>query len=131
MWILGPSGTSEHALRQNVLTSAYICVGSWKCSNWRCELIVLFIRVDVKEGREGEFQDLVGQLSAASLENEPGCLQYDLCKTTVHENYVILEKYESQEALDEHRQATYFKELGGLLRDCIQNTQRHEMRVIV
>ncbi len=94
-------------------------------------MIVLFIKVDVKAGKESEFEDLVRQMSEASLRNEPGCLQYNLCKTTEHDNFVILEKYADQAALDAHRKAGYFKELGGQLRGCIEGTQRHEMNVLV
>ena len=94
-------------------------------------MLVLFIKVDVKAGKEKEFEELVRRLSEASLKNEKGCLQYNLCKTTEHGNFVILEKYEDRKALDVHRDAAYFKEIGSKLRDCIVGTQRHEMDVLV
>lgn len=94
-------------------------------------MILIFIRVDVVDGKEADFEKLVASVSEQSLANEPGCLQYNLCKTTEHENYVIIEKYESEEALEAHREAEYFKAAGPGLRECIEGTRRHQMNVLV
>ena len=94
-------------------------------------MILVFTKVDVCDGQEGNFEQLVAQLSAQSLKHEPGCHQYNLCKTTEHENYVIIETYDSQEALEAHRSAEYFQSARPALAECISGTQRHQMKVLV
>ncbi|MDE0511941.1 MAG: putative quinol monooxygenase [Gammaproteobacteria bacterium] len=94
-------------------------------------MILIFIKVDVVEGKEAEFERLVAQVAEQSLNNETGCHQYNLCKTTEHHNYVIIEKYENEAALEEHRNKDYFQEAGPKLRECIEGTQRHMMNVLV
>lgn len=94
-------------------------------------MILIFIKVDVVEGKEAEFERLVAQVAEQSLNNEAGCHQYNLCKTTEHHNYVIIEKYENEAALEEHRNKDYFQDAGPKLRECIEGTQRHKMNVLV
>ena len=55
---------------------------------------------------KNQFKDLQSKVKA----NEPGCLQYDLCKSKSNpQTFVIMEQYESQAALDAHGKSEYFQ----------------------
>ncbi|GAK45211.1 antibiotic biosynthesis monooxygenase [Tepidicaulis marinus] len=64
----------------------------------------------VQAGKEAEFEKVFKDLQSKVKANEPGCLQYDLCKSKSNpQTFVIMEQYESQEALDAHGKSDYFK----------------------
>ncbi len=94
-------------------------------------MILIYIKVDVVKGKEADFEKLVAQVAEQSLQNEPGCHQYNLCKSTEDQNYVIFEKYENEEALEVHRNQAFFQEIGPKLRECIAGRERHQLDVLV
>lgn len=74
-------------------------------------MIGVVAKLNVKAGMEAEFEDVFLTLSEAVRANEPGCLLYQLCKDP-DGNYVVLEMYESEEALAAHGQSEHFKAAG-------------------
>ena len=67
----------------------------------------LNVKPEAAEAFEAVFLDLMDAVKA----NEPGCLMYQLCKDE-EGNYVVLEMYESEEALAAHGQSEHFKAAG-------------------
>ena len=74
-------------------------------------MIGVVAKLNVKEGMESEFEDVFLTLSEAVRANEPGCLLYQLCRDD-DGNYVVMEMYESEEALAAHGQSEHFKAAG-------------------
>ena len=74
-------------------------------------MIGVIAKLNVKEGMEAEFEDVFLTLSDAVRANEPGCILYQLCKDD-DGNYIVMEMYESQEALDAHGKSEHFKAAG-------------------
>jgi quinol monooxygenase YgiN len=78
-------------------------------------MIGVIARFSVLEGKEQEFEQLIAGLGEQVRANEPGCLQYDLFKGQEPRAYVLMERYQSQEALGIHSKSAYFRAaMGGL-----------------
>ena len=64
--------------------------------------------VQVKPGKEEEFERLFAELRAIMRTEEPGCLLYSLLKSrTKAGGYIVHEQYRDQAALDAHQKTTY------------------------
>ena len=74
-------------------------------------MIGVIAKLNVKAEAAEEFEDVFLTLSEAVRANEPGCLMYQLCKDD-EGNYVVMEMYESEEALAAHGQSEHFKAAG-------------------
>jgi len=71
----------------------------------------LIARHTIAVGKEDEVFPLLPKLAAAAL-TEPGCLAFEVYRRLDDErSYVLLERYESREALDAHRETEHFKDL--------------------
>ena len=74
-------------------------------------MLAAIAKLNVKEGKEEDFErvmlDLVHKVNA----NEPGCHLYKLCKDA-DGNYMVLEVYEDEEALITHSQSEHVKSSG-------------------
>lgn len=71
----------------------------------------------IKPGTNKDFEATMGQLAAKVRADEPGNKLYALHKTDDPNVYIMLERYENQAALEAHRAAPHFKELGRKLGD--------------
>ena len=82
-------------------------------------MIAVIARLTAKEGQEAELERVMAELGAQVRPNEPGCKLYQLCKSQTPRQYVMIERYESQQALAAHSQTEYFRaampKLGPLL----------------
>lgn len=74
-------------------------------------MIGVIAKLNVKEGKEADFEAVFTDLMAAVKANEPGCILYQLCKDD-EGNYIVMEMYESEEALAAHGQSDHFKAAG-------------------
>ena len=74
-------------------------------------MIGVTAKLNVKPDMAAEFEQVFLDLMDAVKANEPGCLMYQLCKDD-DGNYVVLEMYESEEALAAHGQSEHFKAAG-------------------
>ncbi len=74
-------------------------------------MIGVTAKLNVAEGKEADFEKVFLDLSDAVRANEPGCLMYQLCKDD-DGNYIVMEMYESEEALAAHGQSEHFKASG-------------------
>jgi len=82
----------------------------------------------IKPGTNKDFETTMGQLAAKVRSDEPGNKLYALHKTDNPNVYVMLERYENQAALEAHRAAPHFKELGRKLGDYLAG--RPEVKVM-
>jgi quinol monooxygenase YgiN len=74
-------------------------------------MIGVTAKLNVKPEAAAEFEEVFLNLSEAVRANEPGCLLYQLCKDD-EDNYIVMEMYESEEALAAHGQSEHFKAAG-------------------
>jgi quinol monooxygenase YgiN len=65
------------------------------------------------EGKNAEFEAIAKELEAAVAANEPGVLYYKLFKVRDSATqYIVMEQYADQAAVDAHRGFEHFKRLG-------------------
>ena len=74
-------------------------------------MIGVIAKLNVKPEAAAEFEEVFLNLSDAVRANEPGCLMYQLCKDA-EGNYIVMEMYESEEALDAHGKSEHFAAAG-------------------
>lgn len=68
--------------------------------------------IKTKPGQDAAFEEVAKALVAAVNANEPGCLLYTLLKAEEPNTYVFMERYQDEAAMQAHRSAAYFKDLG-------------------
>ncbi len=73
-------------------------------------MIALLAKMSVVEGKEAEFEAVMGELIASVRANEPGNKLYTLVKND--SGYTVMEIYENQEALVAHGQSEHFRAAG-------------------
>ena len=79
-------------------------------------MIGVVAQLKVKAGGQDGFEEAAKQLVAAVNANEPGCKLYQLFKVQESAtDYVFMEQYESQAAVDAHRASDHFKTLGAAM----------------
>jgi len=79
-------------------------------------MVAAVARIKVKSGHEQEFLDVIGELISAVRANEPDTLVYECFKSKTSENeFVMLEVYRSQAALDAHMKTAHFAAIGAKL----------------
>ena len=73
-------------------------------------MIVLAVKWTANPGKEGEVSEVFRQLEAASRD-EPGCLMYVVHQhRTDARRFFLYEQYESDTALEAHRQSPHFQQ---------------------
>ncbi len=73
-------------------------------------MIGVTAKLPIQDGKQAEFEQVFKELMAKVHANEPGCTMYQLYKTKGSETeYVVMETYASQDALDAHGKTDYFK----------------------
>jgi quinol monooxygenase YgiN len=75
-------------------------------------MLAVVATITVKPGMEREFEAVARRLVAEVRAHEPGCTLYALHHGEAPGTYVFLERYVDQAAVEAHRAAPYFKELG-------------------
>lgn len=73
--------------------------------------IAVIAKLKVAEGKEAEFEKAMLALAADVRAKEPGNQLYTLCKDE-EGRYVMMELYESAEAIAAHGQSEHFKAAG-------------------
>ncbi len=67
----------------------------------------------VQDGKQAEFETAFRELAAKVRAGEPGNRLYQLCRAKADAtSYVVMEIYESEEAVKIHGQTAYFKAAG-------------------
>lgn len=69
--------------------------------------------IKVQDGKQADFEAVFGELAAQVRANEPGNKLYQLCRSRDDAtSYVVMELYESEEALKAHTQTAHYKAAG-------------------
>lgn len=70
----------------------------------------------VREGKEADFESVFIELAKAVRANEPGNRLYQVCRSRKDkQTYVVMEIYESDEALKAHGASEHFRTIGARL----------------
>ncbi|MDZ7684539.1 MAG: putative quinol monooxygenase [Gammaproteobacteria bacterium] len=77
--------------------------------------ISLIAKLTIQDGKNEEFENIFKELEEAVRANEPGNVFYSCNRTDNANEYIVLEQYVDQEALDAHRDTDHFKKIGGKL----------------
>ncbi len=78
-------------------------------------MIAVIATIKTKEGMGAQFEEAFAPLAAAVRANEPGNSLYQLTRAGDPDTYKVLEIYADQQAIEDHRAAAHFKELGAAL----------------
>ena len=74
-------------------------------------MLAVVAKLNVKEGKEADFETVMLGLAEQVNANEPECHMYKLCKDS-DGNYFVMELYEDQDAVVAHQQSEHFKASG-------------------
>lgn len=83
-------------------------------------MIGVVAKLKIQDGKQDDFEAAGKDLMAKVKANEPGCLTYQLYKSDADDSeYIFMEQYASQDALDAHGKTTYFAAAMPLLGACL------------
>jgi len=69
-----------------------------------------------REGHADQFEALFRELQDSVHEHEPDCLFYALHKSRSNpQEYIVLEQYRDQQAVEAHQKAEYYRRIGAQL----------------
>ena len=74
-------------------------------------MLAVIAKLNVKEGSEAAFEEVMLDLAAKVNTNEPGCHLYTLCKDA-DGNYTVMELYEDEAAVHHHVNSDHLKAAG-------------------
>lgn len=77
------------------------------------------VYLKVKPGREADFEAVAKEMIDAVRANEPGNEFYSLFRTERDQEYVFVERWHDQAALDAHMTAPHVAALSGRFMDCL------------
>ena len=88
-------------------------------------MIALFVTLDVRPALRERLVAAITAQAAASLEREPGCLQFDVCIDTADPNRVLLyEVYEDEAVFDAHGRTPHFAAWRAAADECVEHLER-------
>lgn len=83
-------------------------------------MINVMARFAVKEGREAQFEEAIA-IARPQMMADSGCLRYDLQKSRRSStDYVLLESYDSKEAIQRHGELEAFRAFGEAVKDLLE-----------
>ena len=75
-------------------------------------MIGIVATIKTKPGLGAAFEEVATALAREVNAHEPGCLLYILYRADDPDTYVFMERYEDEAAVEAHRAAPHFKDLG-------------------
>jgi quinol monooxygenase YgiN len=94
-------------------------------------VIAVVATIQVKEGKEAEFEAVMKDLAEKVRANEPGTTHYQVCKSTQGPTYVVLENYTDQDAFTHHTTTSYFKEASPKMGTCMAGAPKIEFFEVI
>ena len=84
-------------------------------------MVVFIATLNVKAGREAEFERLQRELSEISHAEEPGLLVYDVIRHASQSNtYVVYARFADRQAFEFHQGAAFHERLVPPILDCVE-----------
>ena len=78
-----------------------------------------------------QFGELLHENAEASLKNEPGCIQFDVCTDPAYPNEVFLyEVYASRDAFDVHLKSDHFTRFDAAVASMIKDKHVKAYRMV-
>lgn len=95
--------------------------------------IVLFVEFEMDEKDMNAALDLLKEMQILTLENEEGCIAYDILLSEEHSNKIFLyESYENAQAQKKHNNSPYYKDIvSGKLSRYIKGTKITKLYPVV
>ena len=85
-------------------------------------MYIVTVSFEIKAKHQTEFNQLMRDNAKASVDNEPGCLQFDICSNAASDKQVFLyEVYTSREAFEEHLQSAHFIDFNAATTHMVSN----------
>lgn len=82
--------------------------------------VVVFF--EIKPSHVAEFEEAMAINAKASVDNEPGCSQFDVCRDAADPTqFFLYETYEDRDAFEAHKAAEHFKHFDALTADWVQS----------
>ena len=94
-------------------------------------MIAVVATIQVKEGKEAEFEAVMKGLAEQVRANEPGTTHYQVCKSPQGPTDVVLENYTEQEAFTHHTTTSYFKEATPKMGACMAGAPKIELFEVI
>jgi quinol monooxygenase YgiN len=94
-------------------------------------VIAVVATIQVKEGKEADFEALMKELAGQVHANEPGTTHYQVCKSAQAPTYVVLENYTDQGAFTHHTTTSYFKEATPKMGACMAGAPKIEFFEVI
>lgn len=89
--------------------------------------IGLIVTLTIQDGKQAEFEAAMGELIAAVRANEPDTMLYALHRTKGSTTeYVMLEQYRTEEALDAHGKTAHFAAALPKLGPCLAGAPKQQ-----
>lgn len=83
-------------------------------------MMTFIARMQVKPGKETQFEDLARQLTAKVHAEEPGCKAYEFFRLPGTERgYAVFESFVDEAAEEAHRDTPHFHQLAPPLIECL------------
>ena len=94
-------------------------------------MIAVVATIQVKEGKEAEFEAVMKGLAEKVRASEPGTTHYQVCKSVQAPTYVVLENYTDQDAFTHHTTTDYFKEATPKMGACMAGAPKIEFFEVI
>jgi (4S)-4-hydroxy-5-phosphonooxypentane-2,3-dione isomerase len=95
-------------------------------------VIALFVTLDVRPALRDRFLAAITAQGVASLEQEPGCLRFDICVDTADENrFLLYEVYEDEPALAAHTITPHFAAWRETAAECVEQQVNTVTSIVV
>jgi quinol monooxygenase YgiN len=94
-------------------------------------VIAVVATIQVKEGKEADFEAVMKELAEKVRASEPGTTHYQVCKLAQAPTYVVLENYTDQDAFTHHTQTDYFKEATPKMGACMAGAPKIELFEVI
>lgn len=88
-------------------------------------MLAVIATLEVKEGKENEFEAVMKELATKTLTNEAGCKLYALHRKAPT-TYVMLERYVDRAALATHSASEHFRSMSPRLMACLAGAPKIE-----
>jgi quinol monooxygenase YgiN len=76
-------------------------------------MIGVIAKLAVRDGKQQEFERIISELAKSVRASEPGNTFYQLCRSRGNAtHYVVLEAYESDLALEQHKASAHMRQAG-------------------